>query len=80
MPFISTPERVFMKEALKKGIAVALKLKFGADGVALMPEIESLTDHEVLGAVLEAIEDAQTPDDVRRIWAPKRRGTKKRSS
>jgi hypothetical protein len=73
MPFISTPERIGMEKGLLKGIEACLKLKFGTRGLELMPEIRELQDHEVLEAVLDAIETAASPDQVRRVWAPKRR-------
>jgi hypothetical protein len=41
-------------------------LKFGEEGLQLMPELRSLYDEEKLRAVLQAIEPASTLDDVRR--------------
>jgi hypothetical protein len=70
MPFITTPERIGMKKGLLKGIELGLELKFGSDGLKLLPEIRELHDHEVLQAVLEAIKTAATPEDLRRVWKP----------
>src|SRR5262249_29518697 len=71
MPFITAPERIGMEKGLLKGIEVSLKIKFGAAGLELMPEIRELQDHEVLDAVLEAIETVASPDELRKVWAPK---------
>jgi hypothetical protein len=78
MPYITTPERFGMAKGLLKGIEVSLKLKFGPEGLELMPELRELQDHEVLEAVLEAIETAGSPDELRRIWARGRRPKKGR--
>jgi hypothetical protein len=81
MPFLTTPERLGLEkgrlEGLLKGIELGLELKFGAEGLALMPELRTL-DHEMLEAVFDAIKPAASPDELRRIWAPKRRSRKKR--
>jgi hypothetical protein len=72
MPFITTPERIGRQKGLLQGIEVCLKLKFGAAGLELMPEISELLDHEVLEAVLKAIETAASPADLRRVWTRRR--------
>jgi hypothetical protein len=82
MPFVTIAERVGMEKGLEKGllkgIEVSLKVKFGAEGLALLPEIRALQDHELLEAVLEAIEAAANPGELRQVWAPKRRPRKGR--
>src|SRR4051812_30818132 len=70
MPFMTTPERFGWEKGLLQGIEVCLDIKFGAEGLKLMPEIRSLEDHEVLRAVLQTLRTANTPAEVRRIWAP----------
>ena len=77
MPFLGTPERLGLKQGLLTGLEVSLKVKFGEEGLRLLPELRTL-DHEMLGAVLKAIETAASPDELRHIWAPKRRTRKKR--
>src|SRR5437667_463908 len=76
MPFITTPERIGLEKGLLRGIEGILKLKFGEEGLQLLPEIRELQDHELLEEVLEAIETAATPDKLRRVWASKRRPRK----
>jgi len=40
MPYITSVERVGMKKGLLKGIELGLEVKFGAEGLKLLPEIE----------------------------------------
>jgi hypothetical protein len=76
MPFIDIFDRVVIEQYLLKGLEVSLKLKFGAEGLKLMPELRELKDHELLDKVLGAIETAASPDDLRRVWTRKRRSKK----
>ncbi len=48
-------------QGLRDGIQLALDLKFGAAGVALMPDIARIHDPDLLAAVLAAIKPAATP-------------------
>jgi hypothetical protein len=57
------------QEGLLAGIEACLKLKFGAEGLRLMPELRELKDPQRLRAVLEAIPDAVDPGVLRRLWA-----------
>jgi hypothetical protein len=77
MPFIDIATRVGMEQGLLKGIEVSLEVKFGAEGLKLMPELRELQDHELLLTVLEAIRTADNPDELRRIWTRKRRPKKR---
>ncbi|WP_414515956.1 cytosolic protein [Nostoc sp. PCC 9305] len=55
-------------EALLKGIALGLKLKFGETGQNLLPEIESIQDVSVLEAILSGIDTASTVSQLRQIY------------
>lgn len=55
-------------EALLKGIALGLKLKFSESGQNLLPEIESIQDVSVLEAILEGIDAASTVSQLRQIY------------
>ena len=84
MTFITTAERVGIEkglaeglekgreegreEGLLAGIELGLKLRFAADGLALMPEIRQIQDADLLQQVLASIEQADTPDAVRQVW------------
>ncbi len=62
-----------METGLLQGIEVALDMKFGAEGLELMPELREIRDHELLGKILAKIKTANSPDDLRRVWTRKRR-------
>jgi hypothetical protein len=76
MPFITTPERIGREEGLSEGLSqgrlegieVCLKLKFGEEGLRLMPEIREIHDQEKLEAILQAIETVASPENLRRMW------------
>jgi len=55
-------------EGLLSGIKLMLEMKFGADGLRLLPEIEQIPDPDVLAAVLAAIKDVPTLDELRRVY------------
>jgi hypothetical protein len=76
MPFVTIFDRMAMVQYLLQGLEVALKLKFGAEGLELMPELRELHDHELLSRILNAIETAASPDELRRVWTRKRRSKK----
>jgi hypothetical protein len=61
--------QIGMRDGLLEGIELALKLKFGAPGVAIVPEIRQIGDLAVIRAIYQQIEAAQTLDDVRRVYA-----------
>jgi hypothetical protein len=55
------------RQELLAGLEVALQLRFGADGLALMPEIEAVEDVATLVAVRDALLSARSLDDIRRL-------------
>jgi hypothetical protein len=68
MPFISTPERVGEWRGLRKGIESVLRIRFGAEGLKLMPEINKLYGEAELTAILQALETAKSPEEVRPLF------------
>src|SRR5262249_46946994 len=66
MPFITITERIGIEKGLLRGLEVSLQLKFGDEGLKLMPELRELQDHGLLDAVLDAIPTAASPDELRR--------------
>jgi Putative transposase, YhgA-like len=72
MQYITSVERFGIEkgklEALLKGIALGLKLKFGKSGQDLFPEIESIQDVSLLEAILEGIDTASTVSQLRQIY------------
>ena len=69
MPYLTTPQRIDLRQGLREGIEALLKMKFAEPGLQLMPEIGEIYDIEKLREILRSIETAATPDDVRRLWA-----------
>ena len=78
MPYVTSFEQIGiekgmqkgMQRGLLKGIEPLLEMKFGAAGLQLMSEIRQIEDVEILDSLIQAIKTADTPDDLRRIWAP----------
>jgi len=82
MPYVTSFERLGreagleegrqegLKQGLLSGIELALKLRFGAEGLSLVPEIQQIAEVDSLRAVHQAIEFAANPDELRRIWSP----------
>jgi hypothetical protein len=70
MPYITSVERFHRRKGLLLGIETCLKIKFGAEGLKLMPEIREIYDHEVLEKILQAMETAASPEELRRVWVP----------
>ena len=54
---------------MKEGIESLLEVKFGAAGLALMPEIRQLHNTATLEEILKAAKTATEPAEVRRIWS-----------
>jgi hypothetical protein len=78
MPFITIVERIGMEKGLLEGIEACLEVKFGDEGLKLMPELRELHDHVLLRRILQAIVPAASPQDLRRKWMRWRRSKKKR--
>ena len=54
-------------KGLLQGLAVALDLKFGAAGIALLPELEQIADLDVLKQVGEQIKSAASGEVLCRL-------------
>ena len=72
MPYVTSAERIGEERGLQRGlldgIALAMRIKFGAASAEVLPEIQALTDLETIRAVFAGLESAQTLDDVRRLY------------
>jgi hypothetical protein len=73
MPFLDIYDRIVVQKDLLQGIEVGLELKFGAEGLELMPELREIRDIELLRKILKRILTADSPADLRRVWTRKRR-------
>jgi hypothetical protein len=56
-------------QGLHESIEAILRLRFGEEGLILMPEIRQIYDEKKLEAILKALETAASPDEVRRLWS-----------
>ena len=66
MRFVSIAERMGIAKGLHQGIEALLKVKFGAEGLELMPSLRESRDHVLLGKVLDRLTTAEDLDEVRR--------------
>lgn len=69
LTYVTSWERLSRAEGLLDGLAVVLELKFGAEGVALLPELRQITDPAILQQVGERIKTASSVDDLRQVYA-----------
>jgi hypothetical protein len=75
MPYVTSFERLAKEEGRVEGrvetllpaIELALKLRFGAEGLQLMTEIRRRAELHILEAVFQAIRNDATVDDVRSV-------------
>jgi hypothetical protein len=70
MPFMTSIERLARTEELLTGIEMLLDLKFGAESLRLMPEIQQITDVEKLRSIRAAIKGTATLEELQRLWKP----------
>jgi len=56
------------RKGLFDGITLGLELKWGADGLYLLPEIGRIEDVHVLRAIHEGLKRVSTPEELRRIY------------
>ena len=70
MPFVTSIERSGRCRGLRMGIESVLRVRFGEEGLKLMPELQKIYEEEQLQAILKALETAASPDDVRHLWVP----------
>lgn len=80
MPYITTAEKIGIKkgialgieqgilQGLLEGIELALELKFGIDGLKLMPEIRKIENVDILKAIKEAIKLAKDVDEIKEVY------------
>jgi hypothetical protein len=55
---------------MREGIESLLRVRFGDEGVKLMPEIQQIHEEETLRTILRALETATSLDEARRLWTP----------
>jgi hypothetical protein len=55
------------REGLLRALALGLKLKFGAEGLQLMPAIQAITEIQKLEALCDALEKAISVEEIRQL-------------
>ena len=55
-------------EELHSGIELALELKFGSEGLQLMPSILQISNVDILKSIQQGIRTKNTVDELRRIY------------
>ena len=71
MPYITSTERIWLGQGICRGIEALLEVRFGEEGLKLMPEIREIYEDQKLEAILQALKTATSLDEVRRLWSPK---------
>lgn len=67
MPYITSVERIGIRQGLLEGIELGLELKFGSVGLGVLPEISRIQDVEQLRAILSGLKTVDTLDELRQI-------------
>ncbi len=86
MPFVTTPERFGIRKGMLLTIEDALRVKFGEEGLQLLPAISDLKNADKYLAMHNSILKAATLEEVRRACAtaaappepPKKKARRKR--
>ncbi|MCC5665455.1 hypothetical protein LC653_16390 [Nostoc sp. CHAB 5784] len=68
MPYITSVEKRGIREGLLQGIEIALELKFGSEGLTILPEIVQIQNVEILRAILTSIKTVNTLEELRQIY------------
>ena len=69
MPYITSVERSGIRQGLLEGIELGLELKFGSEGLAILPEISGkIADVEQLRAILFGLKTVNTLKELRQIY------------
>ncbi|MBD2432661.1 hypothetical protein CEN44_19530 [Fischerella muscicola CCMEE 5323] len=72
MPYITSVERRGIQKGIREGlleaIEMGLELKFGSEGLTMLPEISQIQDVEILRAILTSIKTVNTLEELRRIY------------
>jgi len=58
-----------IRQGLLRGIKMGLRLRFGAEGLRLLPEIYEIEDVDVLEAIQDGLETVKTIEELRRIYS-----------
>jgi len=68
MPYVTSGERIGLKKGLLSGIKVSLEVKFGSDGLTVLPEIAQIENVDVLEAILTSIKTVDSIEELRQVY------------
>jgi hypothetical protein len=68
MPYITPSERIWTKRERLRAIEIGLRLKFGEQGLELLPQIKTLEDADKYDIIHQALFTASSLEEVRRVY------------
>ena len=71
MQYVTSFERSGIRVGVLEGIGASLEIKFGSDGLSLLPEISLIEDIEQLRKILAGIKTVSTVEELRLFYQPK---------
>jgi hypothetical protein len=75
MPYVTSIERRAeergLRQGLLEGIELGLELKFGNEGLEVLPEVSQIEDLEVLKKIREALKQVTTLQELRLVYLPR---------
>ncbi len=72
MPYVTNIERIAIRQGLIEAIELGLELKFGDEGLELVPEISKINDIDTLKSVREALKKVHTTAELRSVYQDNR--------
>ena len=69
MPYVTSFERIARREGLREGIEAALTIRFGDEGLKLMPEMQEVHSLAQLQAILRALTKGVSLEEIRTLTA-----------
>ncbi|WP_407888060.1 hypothetical protein [Scytonema sp. NUACC26] len=68
MQYVTSFERSGIRLGVLEGIGASLEIKFGSEGLSLLPEISQIEDIDQLRKILEGIKTVQTVSELQQIY------------
>ncbi|WP_375473035.1 hypothetical protein [uncultured Nostoc sp.] len=72
MPYITSVERRGIQQGMRggllQGIEMGLELKFGSEGLTILPEIVQIQNIEILSVILTSFKTVNTLEKLRQIY------------
>ena len=68
MPYVTSIERRAIRRGLLEGIELGLELKFGNEGLEVMPEVSRIEDIEILKSIRDSIKRITSLQELRLVY------------